>query len=88
MKLIVRLTPKASHNKIEGWVKDEKGQKILQVKVREYPEKGKANEALIKLLAKVLHIPQSQISLVRGATGRIKQLKIEGEEGELYEKLK
>ena len=87
MKLIVRLTPKASYNKIEGWMKDKNGQKILQVKVRENPEKGRANEALIKLLAKALHIPQCQISLVRGATGRIKQLEINGEKEELCKTL-
>lgn len=79
MKLIVHLTPKASHTKIEGWAMDEKGQKILRVKVTAVPEEGKANEALIKLLSKVLHIPQSRISLSRGATSRIKQVEIDGE---------
>lgn len=79
MKLVVHLTPKASHNKIEGWAEDEKGQKILRVKVTAVPEDGKANEALIKLLSKTFHIPPSRISLIRGATSRIKQLEIEGE---------
>lgn len=87
MKLIVHLTPKASHTKIEGWAVDEKGQKILRVKVSAVPEDGKANEALIKLLSKTLHIPQSRISLTRGATARIKQLEIEGEVGDVENKL-
>jgi hypothetical protein len=83
MKLIVHLTPNASHTKIEGWTVDEKGQKILRVKVTAVPEDGKANEALIKLLSKTLHIPRSKISLVRGTTARIKQLEIEGEAEEV-----
>lgn len=87
MKLIVHLTPKASHTKIEGWAVDEKGQKILRVKVSAVPEDGKANEALIKLLSKTLHIPQSRISLMRGMTSRIKQLEIEGEVGDVENKL-
>lgn len=77
MKLVVHLTPKASHNKIEGWAVDGKGQKILRVKVTAVPEDGKANEALIKLLSKTFRIPQSRISLARGATSRIKQLEID-----------
>ena len=78
MKLIVHLTPKASCNKIEGWAKDAKGQGILRVKVTAVPEDGKANAALIKLLSKALGVPPSQISLVRGASARIKQLEISG----------
>ena len=87
MKLIVHLTPKASHNKIEGWAKDEKGQKILRVKVTALPEDGKANQALIKLLSKALHISQSRISLIRGETSRIKQLEIGEEMKEVEQKL-
>lgn len=87
MKLTVHLTPKASHNKIEGWAWDEKGQKILRIKVTAVPEGGKANEALIKLLGKTLHIPSSRVSLVRGATARIKQLEIDWEENDLEAKL-
>lgn len=83
MKLVVHLTPNASHNKIEGWAEDEKGQKILRVKVTAVPEDGKANVALVKLLSKTLHIPPSRISLTRGATARIKQLEIEGEIGDV-----
>lgn len=77
MHLIVHLTPKASHNKIEGWALDAKGQKVLRVKVTAVPEDGKANEALIKLLSKTLHLPKSKISLIRGMNSRVKQLEIE-----------
>lgn len=80
MRLIVHLTPKASHNKIEGWAVDAQGQKVLRMKVTAIPEDGKANVSLIKLLAKALHLPQSKITLMRGATSRIKQLEIEMEE--------
>jgi uncharacterized protein (TIGR00251 family) len=80
MLLIVHLTPKASHNKIEGWTIDAKGQRVLRVKVTAVPEDGKANKALIQLLAKALHISKSSISLTRGETSRIKQLEIEMDE--------
>lgn len=87
MKLIVHLTPKASHTKIEGWAMDAKGQKILRVKVTAIPEDGKANEALIKLLSKTLDLPQSKISLTHGAIARIKQLEIDGKTEDVEKKL-
>lgn len=86
MLLIVHLTPKASHNKIEGWALDADNQRILRVKVTAVPENGKANEALIKLLAKTLHVSKSKISLIRGSTSRVKQVEIEMDEGEVEKK--
>lgn len=77
MKLIIHLTPKASHNKIEGWAKDVEGHTVLRVKVTAVPENGKANEALIKLLSKALHISKSSISLIRGETSRVKHLEVD-----------
>jgi len=76
MRLIVHLIPKASSNTIEGWALNAQGQKVLRVKVTAVPEDGKANEALIKVLSKALHIPKSALSLVRGATSRVKELEI------------
>jgi len=80
MRLIVHLTPKASHTKIEGWTLDTEEQKVLRVKVTAVPDNGKANFSLIKVLAKALHLPQSKITLIRGSTSRIKQLEIEMKE--------
>jgi uncharacterized protein (TIGR00251 family) len=81
MRLIVHLTPKASCNKIEGWAQDAQGQKVLRVKVTAVPEEGKANEALIKLLSKTLHVSKSRVRLVRGSTSRIKEVEVEEGEG-------
>jgi uncharacterized protein (TIGR00251 family) len=83
MRLIVHLTPKASHTKIEGWARDAEGQKVLRVKVTAVPEDGKANDALIKLLARTLHLSKSKVVLMRGTTSRIKHLEIEMEEAEI-----
>ena len=87
MRLIVHLTPKASQNKIEEWALDADGQRVLRVKVTTVPEDGKANEALIKLLSKTLHLPKSKITLIRGTTSRIKQFEIELEEEEVEKKI-
>jgi uncharacterized protein YggU (UPF0235/DUF167 family) len=50
----------------------------LKARVRAAPEDGKANAALIALIAKTLSVAKSNVSVVRGATSRMKVLEIEG----------
>lgn len=50
----------------------------LTASVRAVPEKGRANSALIVLLAKALSVPKSTISLESGDSNRLKQLRITG----------
>lgn len=78
-RLAVRLTPKASRNRIEGIVADADGAGVLKVSVTVVPEDGKANKALIDLLAKSFKIAKSSITIVSGATDRRKLLFIEGD---------
>lgn len=75
--LFVRLTPRASADRIEGWDKDEQGRAFLKVRVRAAPIEGRANAALIALLTKALKVPKSRLSLVAGDTARLKQIEIE-----------
>jgi len=48
----------------------------LRVSVTAAPEEGKANRAVIGLLATTLGLPASSISLVRGATSRDKWFRL------------
>ena len=48
----------------------------LQAKVRARPEDGKANAAVLALLAQALEIAPSRIELLRGATSREKQFRV------------
>jgi len=63
--LHVRVQPKARANAVVGW----RGE-TLRVSVTAAPEDGKANRAVIVLLADSLGIAPSSISLVRGASSR------------------
>lgn len=74
----VRLTPKAGRTRVGPVVAGADGLGLLKVTVTEAPEKGKANAALIGLLAKTWRLPKSAISVARGATDRNKILRIEG----------
>ena len=78
MRLFVRLTPKSSVERIDGWDVDDKSRRFLKVRVRAAPIEGRANETLIAFLAKTLKIPKSRLSLVAGDTARLKQIEIDG----------
>jgi uncharacterized protein YggU (UPF0235/DUF167 family) len=49
---------------------------VLQVRVTAAPEDGKANAAVIALLAKALGVPRSALAIVRGATARDKIIRL------------
>ena len=74
----MRLTPKAASEGIDGWDVDAQGRPVLKVRVRAAPIDGKANAALVALMAKALAIPRSRVRLVGGETARQKILDIDG----------
>lgn len=76
IRFYVRITPKAAKNAIIGWTEDADKNKVLKVTVTTVPEKGKANQALIDLLAKEWKIPKSHIILEKGETDRNKILSV------------
>ncbi len=69
-RLAVRVTPGARVQALEI------AEGRLLAKVRAKPEDGKANAAVIELVAASLGIAASRISLLRGATSREKLLRI------------
>jgi uncharacterized protein len=48
----------------------------LTLYVREPAVEGKANDAVIKLLAKHLGVPRSRVELISGATSRVKRFRV------------
>ncbi len=76
--LAVRLTPKGGRDAIDGVERLADGRSVLKVRVRAAASDGEANAALIKLLAKTLGVAPRDVSLVAGATARLKRLKIGG----------
>jgi hypothetical protein len=78
LSLRVRLTPKAGGDRIEA-VENTAGGPALKARVRAVPEDGKANDALIALVADWLGIAKSRVTLASGATSRLKTLIIAGD---------
>jgi len=75
--LRVRLQPKSSIDQLEGLARDADGRAYLKARVRAIAEKGKANAALEKLIAKAIKSPRSMVSVIKGNTNRIKTVRIE-----------
>ncbi|MFZ4541635.1 MAG: DUF167 domain-containing protein [Rickettsiales bacterium] len=67
-KLPLKVTPRARGEGIEGL--NAAGE--LVVKVRVAPEDGKANDAVITLIAKAFDIPKSRLEIIRGTASRHK----------------
>jgi len=71
MRIYAKVTPRAGRNEV---IKISEGE--YRVRVTAPPEKGKANEAVIKLLTGYFKVPKSSISIVGGKSTRVKIIEI------------
>lgn len=69
--LHIRVTPKASSNRIKVEHKAD-GTREVKVYVTVAAEDGKANKAVIELLAKELRVPKTSIQIIKGLKSRDK----------------
>jgi hypothetical protein len=69
----VRVSPGARASRVLGVHGD-----ALKVSVSAPPEKGRANAALLELLARELEVPKSRLSVCSGSLSRDKVVRIEG----------
>ncbi len=78
--LSVRAQPRSAANQVVGWQGG-----ALRVRVTAPPVEGAANRAVVGVLADALGIPRSRVTLVRGAHGRDKLVRIDGISRDLLE---
>jgi len=77
--LVIRLTPKGGRDSIDGIETLADGRAVLKARVRALPSEGEANKALCRLIAKGAGVPPRDVTLIAGATSRIKRLAISGD---------
>jgi uncharacterized protein (TIGR00251 family) len=65
--------PSASRDEVVGVVDG-----VVRVRVCAPPVQGKANAAVVALLARALGVSKANLSIVRGAMGRTKVVSVEG----------
>ena len=71
--LSVRVTPSGGRDALLGWQDD-----VLRLSVAAPAQRGKANEAALRLLATALGLPRERLRIVRGHTSRQKVIAIQG----------
>jgi uncharacterized protein (TIGR00251 family) len=71
IRLAVQITPNAKKTEVVGVLDD-----ALKLKLQAQPIDGKANEALIKYLAKALGVPRSGVAITHGQTSKKKLIEI------------
>lgn len=69
----VRVQPRASRSEVAG---EQEG--ALRVRLAAPPVNGAANDALVELLAKLLHVAKRDVRIVAGATSRRKLVEVDG----------
>ncbi len=70
--LAVRITPRASRNKIVEVMSDG----TIKIHIAAPPVDGEANEQLVSFLAKILNIPKSRIEIAAAVSGRDKLISV------------
>ena len=72
-RLPIKVVPGSSRNCIAGWLGE-----ALRVRVMAPPERGKANTAVEKVIAKALGVPNDTVNIVKGPTSPRKIVEITG----------
>ena len=70
MKIQVKVKPNSKNEEVSHEGDD------FVVKVKEPPKEGKANQAVVKLLAAHFGIPQSQVRILGGFKGKNKVIEV------------
>jgi len=79
----LRVTPSASRDALMGWQGD-----VLHLRVAAPAQRGRANEAALRLLAAALGIERARLRIVRGAASRQKVVLVDGlEQAEIRARL-
>ncbi len=87
VRLAVRVTPRASAGRILGLAPDGAGGVALKLAVTAAPEAGKANEAVLALLAREFRLKRRDLTLALGAASRSKLVHVAGDPAALAQQL-
>jgi uncharacterized protein (TIGR00251 family) len=87
VRVAIRLTPRARADQLEGIVRGADGAAMLKASVTAPPAEGRANDALLALLAKSWGVPRRDLAIVGGAKSRNKTVHVAGDPAELLSRL-
>jgi uncharacterized protein len=83
VRVAIRLTPRANGDRVIALAAAAGDRQVLKASVTEPPENGRANEALLRLLANTWQLPRRDLVIVAGAASRQKTVQITGDPQQL-----
>jgi uncharacterized protein len=87
LKLALRLTPRAKADRVLGVAATAERKRVVRASVTAPPEDGRANEALLQLLARVWQLSRRDLAIVAGTTSRYKIASVAGDPRQLSGRL-
>ena len=87
VRIAVRLSPRARADRLDGVATLADGTPVLKVAVTAPPAEGRANDALLALLAREWRVPRRDLAIVGGAKSRSKLVHLAGEAPRLMKRL-
>lgn len=87
LMLWLRLTPKGGTDALDGVELLSDGRAVIKARVRAAPEDGRANAALIELMARFLRVPKKLIVIRSGETSRLKKIFVAGDAAQFQNRL-
>ncbi len=87
VRVAVRLSPRARADRLDGVARLADGAAVLKVSVAAPPAEGRANRALLQLLAREWDLPRRDLAIVGGRKSRSKTVRIAGDPAALLKRL-
>ena len=81
------MTPRGRADRLDGIALDANGEAVLKVSVTAPPAEGRANEALLQLLARAWRLPRRDLSLIAGGKNRNKLVHVAGDPATLRDRI-
>lgn len=87
VRVPIHLRPRGRVDRVIGLANAAGGGQVIKASVKEPAENGRANEALLQLLAQAWNLPRRDLAIVAGAASRQKVVYISGDPRQLLEHL-
>jgi uncharacterized protein (TIGR00251 family) len=87
LRVAIRLSPRARTDRLVAVAASAAGGHVLKVTVTAPAEAGRANEALLQLLARAWRLPRRDLSIIAGSASRNKVVRVAGDPQRLAEQV-
>jgi uncharacterized protein YggU (UPF0235/DUF167 family) len=87
LRVAIRLSPRARSDRLAAVAASVGGGRVLKATVTAPAEAGRANAALLQLLANAWKVPRRDLSIIAGFTSRNKVVRVTGDPLRLVEQL-